>query len=504
MVLELDAKILDFSSTNSIIILNERDAKKLGVHIHDRVKIYNKGGDSTICIVETTKSFIDPGKIGIFKNVAEKLDLKAGDTVKVEYVMKPISTDYIRKKMEGVELSKDEIFEIIRDIVNGSLSELEILAFVMAQNFKGLTLKEMTYMVEAMAKTGEVLDFGEPVFDKHSIGGVPGNKVTLLIVPIVASANLLIPKTSSRAITSPSGTADTMEVLAPVEFTSEELKKIVKKTRGAIVWGGSLNLAPADDIIINVKRPLSIDPTKQMMSSIMAKKLAVGAKFLVIDIPMGEGVKVQTLKDAKEIAKGFIELGNNIGIEVEAAITYGSQPVGHAIGPALEAKEALEALMGKGPTSLIEKSTGLAGILLEMGGFALYGQGKKVAKRILSSGKALKKMKEIIEAQGGDPTITPDKIILGDKKITINATADGYITHVDNKAIKQIAKAAGAPTVKEAGVYLHGKVGYKVKEGAPLLTIYSNSETKLSQAYSLALNLKPITIEGMILQRLKK
>ncbi|MGQ4833146.1 MAG: AMP phosphorylase [Candidatus Asgardarchaeia archaeon] len=503
MVLELTAKILDFSSTNSVVIINEIDAKRIGVHIHDRVKVHNKK-NSMVCIVETTKSFIPQGKIGVFKNVAEKLDLKSGEKIKVEYMMKPISTDYIRKKMDGMELGRDEIFEIIRDIVNGSLSELEILAFVMAQKFKGLSLKEMTYMVEAMAKTGEILDFGEPVFDKHSIGGVPGNKVTLLIVPIVASANLLIPKTSSRAITSPSGTADTMEVLAPVEFSSEELKRIVKKTRGAIVWGGALDLAPADDIIINIKRPLSIDPEKQMMASIMAKKLAVGAKFLVMDIPMGEGVKVQTFEKAKELAKGFIELGHNLGINVEAAITYGSQPVGHAVGPALEAKEALEALMGKGPTSLIEKSTGIAGILLEMGGIAMYGQGKKFAKELLFSGKALKKMREIIAAQGGDPNITPEKIVLGDKTITIKATADGYITHVDNKAIKRIAKTAGAPMVKEAGVYLHGKVGYKVKEGDPLLTIYSNSETKLSQAYSLALNLKPITIEGMILSRLRK
>jgi len=502
MPLELEVKILDFCSTNSIVIMNNNDANSLGVHLYDRVKLTHKNNNLT-CILEITQTFIPAGKIGVFKNVAEKLDLKSGDRVEIDYVVKPISTDYIKKKMEGDKLSRDEIFEIIRDMVNGSLTELEILAFVMAQNFVGVSMDEIAYLTEAMAKTGEIIDFGEPVFDKHSIGGVPGNKVTLLIVPIVAAANLLIPKTSSRSITSPSGTADTMEVLAPVEFSAEELKKIAKKTRGTIVWGGSLNLAPADDIIINVKRPLSIDPQKQMMASIVAKKLAVGAKFLVIDIPMGHGVKVQTLEKANALAKDFIELGSRVGIEIEAAITYGSQPVGHTVGPALEAKEALEALMGKGPTSLIEKSTGLAGILLEMGGIAIRGKGKKIAKEILTSGKALKKMREIIEEQGGDPNIKPDDIPIGDKSITIKSPADGYITFVDNIAISQIAKAAGAPSMKGAGIVLHGKIGYKVKEGDPLLTIYSESETKLSKAYSLVLTLKPITVEGMILHRVK-
>jgi len=497
----MQVKVLDISSNNRVAVLNKKDSQSLGVHLHDRIKII-KGEEGATCLVEITETFIPPGKIGVFKNVAEDLDLKDSDEVLVDIASPPISADYIKKKMEGKTLTKEEIYAIIKDIVEGNLSQLEIAAFAIAQKYLGMSLDEIEYLSRAMADTGEKIEFDEMVFDKHSIGGVPGNKVSLLIVPIVAAAGLLIPKTSSRAITSPSGTADTMEVLAPVEFEAAELKKIAKKVRGAIVWGGALNIAPADDMIIRVEYPLSLDPRSQVMASIMSKKLAVGVNFLVLDIPVGAGAKVKTMEEARLFARDFVALGERLGITVECGITYGGQPVGHTVGPALEAKEALEALMGNGPTSLIEKATSLSGILLEMGGLAHRGRGEEIAKEILFSGKALKKMREIIEAQGGNPNIKPEDIPIGDKSVTLYSPADGYVARVDNIAIKKIARVAGAPIDKGAGVKLHGKVGYKVKKGDPIITIYAESETKLSYAHTLAMQLKPITIEGMLLQRI--
>jgi len=238
-----------------------------------------------------------------------------------------------------------------------------------------------------------------------------------------------------------------------------------------------------------------------MIASILAKKLAVGADCIVIDIPVGKGAKVETMEEARRLAQTFVELGNRFKARIECGITYGGQPVGHAVGPALEAKEALMALHGKGPASLIEKSTALAGILLEMGGVAPRGQGKEVAKEILFSGKALEKMREIIEAQGGDPNVKPEDIPIGPHQIQIKAPCDGFVTNVDNTAITAIARAAGAPAEKGAGVVLRWKRGYKVRKGDVILEIYAERESKLTQAYNVAVKTTPITIEGMLLQR---
>jgi len=293
-----------------------------------------------------------------------------------------------------------------------------------------------------------------------------------------------------------------MSVLAPVEFSAQELKKIVSKISGAIVWGGGLNLAPADDAFITVEHPLQLDPEPQMIASILAKKLAVGTDFLVLDIPTGEGTKISGSEEARRLGNRFIDLGAKLGIRIRCGVTYGGQPVGHAVGPALEAREALQTLEGSGPTSLVEKSTALAGMLLEMAGKASKGNGQGMAKEILESGRALKKMKEIIEAQGGDPSIKSEQIEIGTYKQTVTAPADGYATHVSNAAITQIARATGAPRERGSGVVLYLKRGHKVSKGEPILDIYAERETKLEQAYSLVAKLQPVTIEGMLLEEI--
>jgi AMP phosphorylase len=410
--------------------------------------------------------------------------------------------EYIRKKMKGGVLSKPETLRIVKDTVSHSLSELEISAFLMAEEYVGMNMDEVEDLTRSIVETGDTIDFGETIVDKHSIGGVPGNKVTLLIVPIVAVAGLKIPKTSSRAITSPSGTADTMEILAPVEFSVEELKQLLQKVGGYIAWGGSLKLAPADDLFIRIEHPLSIDPKPQMLASIMAKKLAENTNFLALDIPTGKGAKVETFDKARKLGNDFIELGNRLGIKVRCGITYGGQPVGHTVGPALEAKEALETLMGKGPNSLIEKATSLAGMLFEMTGTTVKGQGQDLAKEILRNGSAFKKMQEIIKQQGGNPNITPEEIPLGEKRFVISAPADGYISSIDNSAINAVARAAGAPIDKGAGVLLYAKMGYAVKKGAPVIEIFAERAHNLVEAQAIASRMPPFMMEGMLLEEL--
>ena len=495
---QLRARLLDIVSNKRQVLLNSSDADREGINVYDRVTLSTDSKRVT-AIVEITKSFIAPGCIGIYGNVQIELNVQDGEPINVGLTEAPESIGFIRKKMKGSKLAKDEITTIVKDVAEGNLSDLELAGLLFAEQYEGFDMNEVKSLTEAILGSGERIDFEEPAYDKHSIGGVPGNKVSLLIVPIVAQAGLLIPKTSSKAITSASGTADTMSVLAPVSFEAEELKRMAKKTRGVIVWGGALNLAPADDLFMRVEYSLQINPKAQMLASIMAKKLAVGVDFLALDIPVGHGTKVDNIDQAQALGREFVELGQRFGVKVECGITYGDQPVGHTVGPALEAKEALETLGGHGPTSLIEKSTALAGVLLEMSGAVPRGQGQDRAKQILASGKALEKMREIIEAQGGNPRVRPEDIPIGSHRIKILSPADGYVVSVDNDAIKNIARVAGSPVDKGSGVKLHAKRGYIVKKSDPLIEIFAESEGKLSEAQALTMKVEPITVEGMLL-----
>ncbi|MEJ2277792.1 MAG: hypothetical protein P8Y70_08610 [Candidatus Lokiarchaeota archaeon] len=321
----------------------------------------------------------------------------------------------------------------------------------------------------------------------------------------MAAAGLMIPKTSTRAITSPSGTADSMEVLAPVTFTSEELKKILSKENAFIVWGGSLDIAPADNVLIEVERPLHSDPPGLMIPSILSKKLAMGVRKLVLDVPVGPGTKFPTPKDGESFSHLFKLIASKIGVEAECALTLAHQPIGHNIGPAIEAKEALCLLRdySAGPNSLIEKSTSLAGILLEMGGKAQKGQGQVMAKEILRSGKAYEKMKSIIETQGGDPEIKPEDIELGPYQKEFYSNKSGHITEVNNSIINQIAKAAGCPYSKKSGVEIFKKQGAMVNEGDLIFKIYSNSQNKLQRAEKIYNSTGgPIILGGMMIERI--
>lgn len=463
-----------------IVILNTSDAEDLGVRSLGRVKLRHDGKEST-AIVNTTHTVIKKGVIGVYECLRALMDLKDNDVITVETALPPISLEFIKNKLRGRKLTFKEIEEIVKDAVEGNLSEVELTSFVTALHNFGLDLDEATSLSMAMVKTGETLKLDRKVIvDKHSIGGVPGDKTTLLVVPIIASFDLTIPKTSSRAITSAAGSADRAEVLMPVNLDLEEMVRVVEKTNGCMVWGGSLHLAPADDIFVQVEYPLAIDPL--LMPSIMSKKKAVGATHLVIDIPTGRGTKVKTIGDANLLAKDFIELGKKLSITTSCAITYGEQPIGYAIGPALEAREALENLMRKTSTDLVDKATHISGILLEMMG---HKNGQKLALESLKSGKAEQKLREIISEQGGNPKIKPEDIEIGKHDLNVRSEKPGYVLWIDNTGLVELARAAGAPKDKGAGIILHKKPTYRVGKGEKLLTVYAENAAKLQRAQEL-------------------
>jgi len=500
-LVKFNAIVLDVRAGKKSIIINEDDANEIGLELNERA-LLTADGKSIVCITETTKTLVKRGTVAVYKDVAETLGIETGSNVDVTYAPAPKSVEFIRKKIMGEKLTESQINDIIKDLISNELSDLDIASFLYSVYYRGLDMEEIRNLTVAMLNSGEKLELSGFVVDKHSIGGVPGNKVSLLIIPIVASTDLYIPKTSSRAITSPSGTADTMSVLANVRFSLKEIKEIVEKTHGCIVWGGALNLAPADDMLIRVENPLRINPRGLMLASVMAKKLAVGAKIVALDIPVGRGTKVADTADGERLAKDFVELGTSLGVNVKAGITYGGQPVGRAIGPALEAREALSALMdpSSASMSLLSKSASLAGILLDASGISKQGEGYDVAMELLKTGKALSKFREIIEAQGGNPNVKPDDLPIGTYRHEVIAESDGYVTLVDNESLVQIARAAGAPTDKGAGIILHQKQGYKVKKGDVLFEIYAERSSKLSDAVNIATYSPPVMIEGMLLK----
>jgi len=499
--MKFKVKSIPLRFEHSSVIMNPEDAAELGLIPGDRVKI-TYGKKFCVSDVNIATEIVEKGEIGLCKTTGPcQIEIPEKTEVDVIPVSKPKSVEYIKKRMRGEKLTRDEIYSIIRDITVNMLTEVELTAFIMTDYLMEVDLNEIEWLTRAMIETGETLTFEKGVVvDKHSIGGVPGNKISLIVVPIIAASGLLIPKTASRAITSASGTADTMEVLADVNLGIDEIKEITEVVGGVIAWGGATNIAPADDRIIRVEYPLSIDPKPQLLASVMAKKGAIGAKHIVIDIPVGEGSKVPDVEKGRELSNDFTELGRRLGLNVSCVLTYGGQPVGRTIGPALEAWEALRALENqKAPKSLVEKAIGVAGVLLEMVGKTR--NGVEYAKQVLESGKALQKFREIVEAQGGEPEVKSDDIVLGDKTYEVKAPIDGAVSYVNNHGLVKVARAAGAPKDKGAGILLYKKGGQHVRAGDILFKIYAEKEWKLEHAIELASIEPPITVSGMILER---
>jgi len=483
----------------NIIVLNKEQAQGHDIYVGYRTELKVKNR-KIVGIVDVSEDFIKEGEVGVYKDFAKEYGLKKGQKIEIVHMDRPASIGYIKKKLDKGILNEKEIQTIVDEIMSEKLSEVESSAFISGTYINGLSDEEVIALTNATVKSGDTLSLGKKtVLDKHCIGGVAGNRTTMVVVPIIAAAGLYIPKTSSRAITSASGTADTMEVLADVIFNMDELKKIVTKTKGAMVWGGGMRLAPVDDKLIRIRHPLSLDPEGMLLASILAKKKSVGAQYVMIDIPVGRGVKVHSYQAGEELGKHFIKIGKDLGMKVEVLITDGAEPVGHGVGPGLECIDVLNVLNGKGPSDLRHKSVLMAGKLLELCGKVGPGKGYGAAESLISTGKAYNKFMEIIEAQGGNPKVKIDDIAIGKHSHTVKSKVSGDIFHIDNKSISKIARIAGAPKMKEAGVLLHKTRGDRVEIGDSLFTIYSDREDLLTYAIKALEKLDPVEMRRMLL-----
>ncbi|HVF69337.1 MAG TPA: thymidine phosphorylase [Xanthomonadales bacterium] len=413
----------------------------------------------------------------------------------------PAALSAIQKKLNGKKLNYKEIFSIMDEIAHDRLGTILTTYFAASGYTRGFNNEELFYLTEAMINTGEKLEFKGIVADKHSIGGVPGTRTTMIVVPVVASAGFIIPKSSSRAITTPGGTADDMEVISPVTFNKNQIYKIVEKTNGCIVWGGGVDIAPADDELIKVEEPLRLESFDKILVSIMAKKIAFGSNHIVIDLPYGEHVKVLTRSDAEKVKEKFEYLARKFSVKINVLIHKTEEPAGRGIGPLLEARDAIMVLEQKEnrPLDLEEKALNLSGSLLDLclegSTHSLqesikkeFGTGRKWAEYILSTGHALKKMREIIGAQGGNSGIMSEKMLPGKFSYVVIGKRHSLVKKINSTCLTAVAKILGAPKQHKSGIYLDKKIGEKTEIGKPIYTLFSESEYNLKEAKDSLMN----------------
>jgi len=497
--MKLKIKNFNWLAGRPVVFLNKEAAKKLNVHVDERVSI-SADSKKVYAVVDIFEKILKRDEIGVSDEISRILNLKKNSRVEVSNSLFSSSGELIKRKLSGEKLTEKEFNALVSEISRNNLTESEIAYFVAAEKIKGMSGKEVIYLIKAMVSNGNKLSFLKKIIaDKHCIGGIAGNRTTPIIVSICAAAGLTIPKNSSRAITSASGTADVMETLSNVEFAPAEIKKIVDKTNACLVWGGSLGLAPSDDKIIHVERILNLDVEPQLIASILAKKISAGSTHVLIDIPYGASAKVSTRKEAKKLGAKFRKIAGYFNLKLRAVYTNGSQPIGNGIGPLLEMRDVLAVLKNNpdAPRDLREKALYLASELMSLCGIR---NSQQKAAEILESGKAYAKFREIVNVQNKKEKNSHDfekrvkKMELAQFKKILLAEKTGKIVSINNNKINSLCRVLGTPENKSAGCYLHHHLG-KIKKGAKLMTLYSESKSKLKDALKFIKETKPVVIK---------
>lgn len=492
----LRAKRMGIDTYNEAVVYIRKEhilRPSLGLHILEKVRVKRGKVEILGVLHAVDDEFLSLNEVGLSNYACRKLGVSDGDRVEVEPFYYPLSFDFVKERiLKRRRFTKEEIRRIAEDISRGRYSGVELTAFVISVHLFPFSDEELVWFIEEVVRNGKQLKHKtHPVADKHCIGGIPGNRTSLIVVPIIAEYGFVIPKTSSRAITSPAGTADTMEVFADVEKSISDVKRILRRERGCIVWGGYLDFAPADDVIISVERPLSLDVESLMISSILAKKKSAGSTHLVIDIPVGPFAKVKSFEKGKGLADRVKRVAELMGMSCEVLITDGSAHIGRGIGPVREAFDVLSVLRNEkdAPFDLKEKSITIAGKLIELceGG----GDGIEKAREILESGRAYEKFERIRSAQGRREG--PVKRGYG---FEVRAEHGGTVRAINTSYLSSLAKYAGAPRDKFAGAEVFVKPGDKVKAKDILAVFYSSNKSSLELIKKVFKDKNPFIIDG--------
>ena len=481
----LRARRLGVDTQYEAVVFMHKDCpicRSEGFIAHNRLLLRAGERHVIATLYQITTDLVAHDEAALSESAWNRLDLKDGDTVAISHPDPLESLSHVRSRIYGNGLSEDALMAIIADVVDGKYSDIHLSSFITACAARPLDHGEVLALTRAMVDAGDRLSWNAGiVLDKHSVGGLPGNRTTPIIVPIIAALGLTMPKTSSRAITSPAGTADTMETMAPVELATADIRRVVEQEGGCIVWGGAIRLSPADDILIRIERALDLDSEGQLIASVLSKKIAAGSTHLILDIPVGPTAKVRSQQAADALSVGLMAVADAFGIKAKVIAGDGTQPIGRGIGPALEANDVLAVLQcaPTAPHDLRDRAVALAGALIELGGLAQHGAGAIMAARTLDNGRAWTKFQQICEAQGG--MRVPPK---SNHRHPLVAGHAGRVNKIDNRRIAKLAKLAGAPEAKAAGVELHVRIGDAVSAGQPLCTVHAAAPGEL--AYALA------------------
>lgn len=425
-----------------------------------------------------------PGEIGVSAEAFDRLGLPEGSNVVIRRTPSPDSRKLLRRKIDGNRLSADEYETLFRDIVEDRYPESEVAAFLL-KTIQSLDDDEVVNVARARTRFMSRIDWGAPiVVDKHSLGGIPGSRITLIVVPIVAAHGLLMPKTSSRAITSASGTADAMEAACRVDLDAEGVRRVVRETGACIAWNGRLNHSALDDVVNAFTRPLGLDSNRWSVASILSKKWTSGSTHVVVDMPWGPRAKLRTLADAVELGRLFEHVGTGLGLTVRALPTDGSGAIGRGIGPALELRD-VELVLGndpRAPGDLREKALRFAGEILSFDpAVGDRAAGMRRAEELLASGKARERFAAIVAAQGAIRPIRPARLTH-----VVRAPSATIVEDVDGWQVAGIARRAGAPSDKSAGIDLAVRSGQPVAANEALYTIHASTAAELEAAVGMA------------------
>ena len=480
------ARIVSFDIQNGnghIVMLNAEQASDYGIKDNDKISLIRKGQEFVVDVALTDK-YVQANEIWVTNDFLAEYPIMEGDTVLVSFVKNnPLSMQAIRKKLLWKRITDEEIDAVIEDVKDNKIPDLVLAYYVATSFFYKSDVHELAYTTKATAYTWDMYRFPWIVAGKYCIWWVPGNETTMIVIPILASLWITVPKSFSKAITSPAATWECVNVLMDIEFDKQEVIRLTDKVGACLVWNEKLNLAPVNDRIIKVSAPLGMEPYARMISSIMAKNYAMGINHCLIDIPMWPTAKVATMKDAKRVAKRFKEIWEYLWIKMDVEITDWSEPIGKWVWACLQAREALRILQQHKNRSedLEKKVIFLASKLLVLCGAAnSMKNAENLVKAQLSNWEAWKKMQEIIKAQNGNPNIKSEDIQLGKFSHDIIATKDCRIKKVDMKHLNTMVRWLWAPKQYQAGIYLHKKLWDKVKKGEVIYTMYSNSANKLS------------------------
>ncbi len=468
-----------------IVVLNEQEAREYGINAFDKVSIFYKGQE-IVLNVDLSNKLVKPREIWLYKDVYKKYKIKENQNVWISFTTNSSeSMEALKKAIKWFKLNYKEIYAIMKDISTNRFTDTLITYFSALGFFKKSTDEELFMMTKAMAETWEMLKFKWVVADKHCMGGVPGNETTMIMIPLLASLGIKMPKTFSKSITTPAATWECVDVLMDISFNKQEIENLVKKENCCLVRWWWLDLAPADEKLIKVAYPLSMQSFSRTVVSIMAKKYAMWINHSLIDIPVWPTAKVSNKKTALWLKKKYEYIWKKLWMKMIVEITDAKEPIWAGIWPHLQVREVLRVLQQHElrPMDLQNKAIHLCSKVIELVWMAKWKKAHELAYNQLKSGAAWKKMQKIIKAQRWkNPNIKSEDLKLWKFKKEVKAEKNWTIKKIDLKLINDTTRTLWSPIDETSWLYLHKKTWDKVKENDIIYTMYASETSKINMA----------------------